>query len=57
MNVKKIIEVCNTRQLNGVGCNGCSYKGKTCDHAKDILKVERPSEYNTNNNMLNKEEN
>ena len=53
MNVKKIIEVCRLRQQNKLGCRRCEYMGKTCEHAKTILRVDKPG----NHNELNKEEN
>lgn len=50
MNIKKIIEVCRLRQLNESGCRRCEYMGKTCKHAKNILRVEKPGDYNELNN-------
>lgn len=52
MNMKKIIEVCRLRQQNDLGCRRCEYVGKTCEHAKNILRVDIPGKYN----KLNKEE-
>lgn len=46
MNVKKIIEVCRLRQDNKLGCRRCEYNGGTCEHAKNILRVDKPSDYN-----------
>lgn len=52
MNIKKIIEVCQLRQQNKLDCRRCEYMGKTCDHASNILKVDKPCNYQE----LNKEE-
>lgn len=49
MNLLRVIEVCVAREGR---CNNCDYKRKTCEHAKQILKVEKPLEYN--NNTLSK---
>lgn len=54
MNLKTVIDVCEIRQRAGRSCRDCSYYGKTCNHAKKILKVEKPFEYTQN---INKEEN
>ena len=51
MILKKIVEECRKRQRKKLACNDCEYMGKTCNHAKNILKVNRPSNY-----KLNKEE-
>lgn len=42
MVVMKIVEICIVRAGK---CNGCIYNGKTCEHAKKILKVKKPFEY------------
>lgn len=57
MNLKKIIETCKVRTTLELGCKNCMYNGKTCKHTCDILKVDKPIEYNTiNQELLNKEE-
>lgn len=50
MNVKKIIEVCRRRQQNNLGCRRCEYTGKTCEHAINILRVDKPGNYDELNN-------
>ena len=55
MNIKKIVEVCRLRQSNNLGCRRCEYVGKTCEHATNILRVDKPGDYNEYNE-LNKEE-
>ena len=45
MNIKKIIEVCQLRHRSNLGCRRCKYMGKTCKHASNILKVEKPCDY------------
>lgn len=42
MNLLHIIEVCNVREGN---CRGCIVATPTCDHAKKILRVNKPMDY------------
>lgn len=46
MNLKTIIEACKVRERHDLGCRRCKYEGRTCEHTCDILKVNKPSEYN-----------
>lgn len=42
MNLRAIIDVCKVRAGK---CKGCIYDSSTCDHAKKILRVNKPMDY------------
>ena len=54
MNLRTIIEVCKVRERHELDCRRCKYSGRTCEHTCDILKVDRPSEYNLEEKLNNK---
>lgn len=44
MNVRPITETCRIRKNLNLFCDGCPYKGETCDNFKTLLEVREPAD-------------